>query len=41
MWSQLYCSDCQVSVVQVGDPCCRAEDVVDEKRLQMADGVDD
>jgi len=39
-WSQLYCSDFQVSVGRIGDPCCGTEDVVDEKRLQMADGVD-
>jgi hypothetical protein len=27
--------------VQIGDPCFWIEDVVDEKRLQMAGGVDD
>jgi hypothetical protein len=41
VWSQLYCSDYQVSVVQTGDPWCGTEDVVDEKRLQRVDGVDD
>lgn len=41
MWNQPYCSDYRVSVVQIGDPWCGTEGVVDETSLQMVDGVDD
>jgi hypothetical protein len=40
-WSQLYCIDFRVSVVQIDDPWCGTEDAVDEKTLQRVGGVDD